>query len=113
MIKNVSKNRILAKESKLCRSILSKTKGLMFSAKPKPLVFTFSKEERWSLHMLFVFFPIDVLWLNKDKKVVDIRQKFRPFSLLAKPQKKARYIIELPAGAIKNSRTEIGDKILF
>jgi uncharacterized protein len=113
MIKNTSKKSILAKESVICKSIFSKAKGLMFSKriKDKGLVFIFSKEKRHSLHMLFVFFPIDVLWLNKKKKVVDMKENFKPFSLIAKPKQKASYIIELPTGTIKNTR--IKDKISF
>jgi uncharacterized membrane protein (UPF0127 family) len=87
----------------------------MFSKKikGKGLVFIFNREDKYSLHMLFVFFPIDVLWLNKEKKIVDIKENFRPFSLLAKPKDKAKYIIELPAGAIKGSNTKIMDSVSF
>jgi uncharacterized membrane protein (UPF0127 family) len=115
MIRNVSSNKILAKETKLCDSILSKAKGLMFSKriKDKGLVFVFKKDERWSLHMLFVFFPIDVLWLNKDCRIVDMKESFAPFSVLAVPKEKARFVIELPANTIKNSDTIIGDKVSF
>lgn len=115
MIKNISKNNILAKESKICKNIFSKTRGLMFSKeiKNKSLVFIFNKEAKWSLHMLFVFFPIDVLWLNKDYKVVDIKENFKPFSLVAAPKEKAKFVIELPKGTIKNTKTKIGDKISF
>ena len=115
MIKNISRNNMLAEESRICSSIFSKARGLMFSRriKDRGLVFVFNKEDRWSLHMFFVFFPIDVLWLNKDNRVVDLKENFRPFELLAKPKDKAKYIIELPAETIKNSNTRLGDKVLF
>ncbi|MBW2992195.1 DUF192 domain-containing protein [Candidatus Woesearchaeota archaeon] len=115
MIKNTSKNKTLAKESKIYKNMFSKAKGLMFSKKitNKSIIFPFNKEEKWSLHMLFVFFPIDVLWLNKNKEVVDIKQNFKPFSLIAKPKEKASYVIELPNNTIKNTNTEIGDKLSF
>jgi hypothetical protein len=115
MIKNLSKNKLLAKEAKFCKSSFSKARGLMFSKKikDKGLVFIFNKEGIWSLHMLFVFFPIDVLWLNKDYKIVDMKENFAPFSLLAVPKEKSRFVVELPAGTIKNSDTIIGDGISF
>lgn len=115
MIKNTSKNKMLTKETRFCNSKFSKIKGLMFSKKitDKGLVFIFDKEEKWSLHMLFVFFPIDVIWLNKEKEVIDLKENFRPFSLLAKPKEKANFVIELPAETIKNSNTKIRDKISF
>ena len=115
MIKNISRGKVLVRDVKFCNSILSKAKGLMFSKdiKDKGLIFTFKNEERWSLHMLFVFFLIDVLWLDEDKRVVDLKEHFRPFELLAKPAHKARYVIELPDKTITKTKTEVGDKILF
>ncbi len=83
----------------------------MFS-KPKTLIFDFGKEKIIPLHMLFVFFPIDVLFLDKNKKVAEIKENFKPFSFY-NPKNKARYIIELPFNTIKNSGTKSGDKISF
>ena len=62
--------------------------------------------------MLMVFYPIDVLFLDKNKKVVEVKENFKPFSFYA-PKNKALYIIELPQDSIKHSRTKIGDKIEF
>lgn len=98
---------------RLCSSPWSKAKGLMFKSKVEmPLVFPFSKEQKPPLHMLFVFCPIDVLFLNKHKKVVDIKKNFRPFTFYT-PKKPCSFIIELPANTIKASKTGIGDKISF
>ena len=111
MIKNSTRNRILAKNAKICRNILSKLSGLMFSKK-RALIFVFGKEKIIPLHMIFVFFPIDVLFLDKNKKVAEIKENFKPFSLYT-PKNKAMYILELPLNIIKNSGTKVGDKIGF
>ena len=85
----------------------------MFSKKTnKALVFDFYKEKIISLHMLFVFYPIDVLFLSKDKKVVEIKQNLKPFRLYT-PKNKARYVVELLLGTIKKSKTKLEDKISF
>lgn len=107
MIKNKTKNILLSKHHFDCKSIASKARGLMFS-KPKTLVFYFSKPEKVSLHMWFVFFKIDVLFLDESFKIVDIKKKFKPFSFYTTP-KKVSYVIEFPLGKIKNS--EVGDMI--
>jgi len=60
--------------------------------------------------MLFVFYPIDVLFLDKNKIVVEIKENFMPFAFYT-PKNKAQYVTELPKGTIKKSKTEIGDKI--
>ena len=62
--------------------------------------------------MLFVFYPIDVLFLNKNKIVVEMKENFMPFSLYT-PNKKALYIIELPKNTIQKTKTEVGNKINF
>ena len=112
MIKNKTKNFVIIKKAKMCKSMFCKALGLMFRSK-KPdygLVFIFNKELRADLHMLFVFFPIDVLFLDKDKKVVDIKKDFKPFSYYA-PKAKAMFVIEMPVGVLKNTR--VGDRIVF
>ena len=77
----------------IVNSVLGKARGLMFSRK-KDLMFVFDKEKKISLHMFFVFFPIDVLFLDTDKKIVEIKKNFKPFSYY-RPKNKARYVIEL------------------
>ena len=110
MIKNKTAKKVIAKNEKICSSIISKTIGLMFSPRKKSLVFVFNKEQKVPLHMFFVFFPIDVLFLDSNKKVVELKRNFKPFRLY-NPTKKARYVIELPSGLDKI--TKIGDKLSF
>lgn len=109
MLENTTKNRILTKNFKLCEDLLSKAKGLMFS-KPKTLIFTFDKEKRILLHMFFVFFPIDVVFLDKNRRVVEIKTNFKPF-IIYKSKRKAKYVIEFPLGMINNKNIKIGDKV--
>lgn len=108
MIVNATKSLILSRKHKSCKSFCSKALGLMFSS-PKCLVFEFEKERKIGLHMLFVFFPIDVLWLNSKKVVVE-KATLHPFTFYT-PKKKAKYVVELPKGKAKGTR--IGDKIVI
>ncbi len=84
----------------------------MFSKPDKGLVFMFKKEKIVNLHMFFILHPIDVLWLDKNKKVVKIKENFKPFRIVFS-DKPAKYIIELPAGIITKTKTDIGDTISF
>ena len=112
-IKNSTKNSLIANNSILCSNSLSKLVGLMFSKnKKKCLIFKFNQEKIIALHMIFVFYPIDVLFLDKDKIVIDKKENFKPFTFY-KSRKKAKYAVELPPGIIKKSNTDIGDKIGF
>ena len=112
MIKNITKNKILAKKTILCKNNISKAIGLMFSRKKKTLIFIFKKEKIIPLHMFFVFYPIDVIFLNKNKKVVEIKQNLRPFAFYI-PKNKAKYVIELPHKTIRKTKTKLGDTISF
>lgn len=53
-----------------------------------------------SIHMLFMRMPIDVVWLDEKKCIVDLRPDVQPWTLNASPNVPARYIVELPAGTI-------------
>ena len=114
MIQNVRNGKIIAVKKRECRSIFSRAKGLMYSKRIKDegLVFFFDKEKITSLHMFFVFFPIDVLFLDKNKKVIDVKENFKPFTFYAN-KKPAMYVIELPQDAIKKTNTKLGDRISF
>ena len=112
-IKNLTKNKIIATNFKLCDDNFSKFVGLMFSRKQnKALIFKFNKEKIIHLHMLFVFYPIDVLFLDKNKIVVDKKENFNPFTFY-KSKKKAMHAIELSNGTIKRTKTGTGDRIRF
>jgi len=93
-----------------CESLFSRLKGLMFSKKLKDsaLLFVFQKETKISLHMFFVFYPIDVAFLNENMKVVDLKQKFKPFTIYIS-KKPAKYVLEMPLGSIK----KIDNKVDF
>ncbi len=109
---NNSTKKTIANEAKLCKSLFSKARGLMFS-KPYPLIMEFNKESIILLHMLFVFWPIDILFLNKNKKVVGLVKNAKPFQLQIKSKKPAMYVVELPAGTVKKTKTKINHNISF
>lgn len=112
-IRNMTKNVVIGSNFTLCNGVFSKFRGLMFTKNiEQALIFKFDKEKIISLHMLFVFYPIDVLFLDKNKIVVDIINCFKPFTLY-NSKKKAMYAIEMPCGVINRSVTDIGDKIAF
>ena len=72
--------------------------GLMFRRlkKGNSIVLTCLNEGIFSsaIHMLFVFYPLDIVWLDENKIVVD-KKTVKPFTLFAYPKKPARYIVEM------------------
>ena len=112
LIKNSTKKTIISKNAKIRKNIFPISLGLMFSREKKSLIFVFKKEKIVPLHMFFVFYSIDVLFLNKNNIVVEIKENFKPFSFY-NPKNKAKYIIEMPKNIVKETKTELGDKIEF
>ena len=101
-------------EVRIASSSWDKLKGLMFESKERfnyALVFLLQRESKAmaTIHMLFVFSPIDVVYLNKEQKVVDVVRNLQPFTPSYTPKKPAKFFIELPAG--KSKSISIGDKL--
>jgi uncharacterized membrane protein (UPF0127 family) len=65
-----------------------------------------------SLHTFFMGFPIDIVFTDRDGKVLKSAPAVRPFKLVAAPFR-AHYAIELPVGAIEASDTKVGDRLEF
>ena len=65
-----------------------------------------------SLHTFFMQFPIDILYMDKRGKVLKAAPEVRPFKLVAAPFR-GHYALELPAGAIRDSATKVGDHLDF
>lgn len=93
-----------------CDSFFSKLRGLMFTRKSdRALVFRFAGENKAALHMFFVFYPIDVVYLNANKVIVEMKPNFKPFRVYF-PKNRARYVLELPAGYIREHALAVGKK---
>ncbi len=52
------------------------------------------------IHMLFMRMPIDVLFLDENKKIVDFIEQLQPWNPNYTPRKESLYIVELPAGTL-------------
>lgn len=116
--KIVRGTRVIADNVRVCETIASRIRGLMFRKKLRNndalvIINEHGSISNARLHMLFVFQKIDIIWLDKQLEIVDLRQDVMPFTPLLTPSKPAKYIIELLAGKIRESELEIGDKLKF
>jgi len=64
-----------------------------------------------SIHSCFMKFDFDVVFINNNLKIVHIIEKMCPFEISPVIQQ-AQMALELPAGTISRTGTEIGD-LLF
>ena len=61
------------------------------------------------VHTIGMLFPIDLIFLGKQKEVVHIEEHVRPFRI-SRVSLKATSVLELPPHTIYRSRTQVGDQ---
>lgn len=93
-------------------TFLKQVIGLMFRKHFEgALVFDLGRERFEGIHMLFVRIPIDVIFLDSGRKIVDVKINLRPWFGAALPRSRFRYAIELPAGTVEKVRLRTGEKL--
>ncbi len=113
----MTRNIDIVKDVKVCKGP-SALRGLMLKRPLENdqgvlLVVPRSGTYESSIHTFFVFFNIDVIWLDKNFLVVDIAKKIRPFTPLKKSKVPAKYVLELFAGTISEKGVKPGDQLEF
>jgi uncharacterized protein len=115
MITNETKAQVLAKDVILCENLWSSMRGLMLRKEltnQQGLLIDLKKDKSAAIHMFLVGFPIDVIWLNSEKLVVETRKDVKPNSIV-NPSKFSRYIVELPKGTLDKKPVSFGDRFSF
>lgn len=110
-IRNETRGAILADHAFQARSHWSRLVGLLGRASLEPgealLI-----DPCTSVHTAFMRFPIDVVYLNRDGRVVKTCPDLRPFRVSG-VLRGGRSVIELPTGVIEATGTVPGDQIAF
>lgn len=95
-------------------------KGLMFReelAAEEGMLFLFEEEGIYSFWMKNMKFPIDIIWLDKDKRIVHIEENVPPCPVepcpAYTPSRPACYVLELKAGSSQNYSLKIYDQLEF
>ena len=114
-IRLAENGRILLQRARWCDRFGSKLRGFTFRRHPAEddgLVLVEKSDSRvsTSIHMLFVFFDLGVIWVNDTGEVVD-KVLAKPWRLSYTPQAPARYVIELHPNLL--DEVKIGEKIEF
>lgn len=108
---NKTNNNIIADEAVIANTPLKRMKGLLGEkelAQGKALVL----DPCNSIHMLFMRFAIDVLFVDKNNRVVKAISSIKPFHF-SPIYLKSKLAIELPADTISSTLTKEGDTILI
>ncbi len=108
---NATKRTLLADDVKVARTFLERSIGLLNreNLKNKEALVLPSCQ---CIHMFFMKFSIDVIFMGKDDKIIGMADHVNPFEV-SPFFIKAVTAIELPAGTIETTRSEIGDVVEF
>lgn len=108
---NKTRETFLAFRVKVADSLLGRLVGLLGrrSLQPDSGVWIVPAN---AIHTIGMLFSFDLVLIDKDFKVVGLRELVRPFRVTW-PQRHAESVLELPAHTIFRSRTQIGDQLLI
>jgi len=104
---NVTKDAVLADEAIIADTFLKRLRGLLGSKEFKNGQAVVIKPCN-SIHTFFMRFPIDVLFVDKNHKIIAAVSHMPAFRI-SKIYFNAVYVVELPAGLIKTTSTSAGD----
>lgn len=93
--------------------------GLMFRERlpeGNGMLFVFEAHGRYGFWMKNMKFPIDIIWIDKAQRIVEIKSNVAPCkeeceSLI--PQEEAKYVLEVSAGFTVKYQLKIGDRVDF
>ena len=109
-MRNQTRDTVLARAAEVADTSAKRRTGLLKHERLEP------GEGLWivpceSVHTFFMKFPIDLVYLDRRRKVRKVRSAVRPWRLSACLL--AHSVIELPAGAVKQSGTQAGDELVI
>ena len=64
------------------------------------------------VHTFFMQFPIDVLFIDKERRVIKIIERLRP-GKISEYVKDAADVIELPSHTVLDCRLVVGDELVY
>jgi len=97
----------------------TRQKGLMFRKslpENEGMLFVFDEEDRYSFWMKNMFIPLGIIWISKDKRIVDIMADLKPCvdtcdNLI--PKEKVKYVLEVNSGFVNKYKLNLGDQVFL
>ncbi len=110
LVRNVTRGKILASAAGVANTSETRRTGLLKHTSLPP------GEGLWivpteAVHCFGMKFDIDVLFLDKGKKILKLRENMKPRRIAI--CWRAKSVLELPAGTISATGTLVGDQLEF
>ncbi|MDC7999474.1 DUF192 domain-containing protein [Aequorivita todarodis] len=91
--------------------------GLMYRhsmAENQAMLFVFNNSQRRSFYMKNTEIPLDIIYFDSEKKLVNIQKNAKPYDETSLPSDAAsQYVLEVNAGLSDAWKLEKGDRIQF
>lgn len=108
MVINNTKKVVISKNIVLAKSFWDKVFGMLLSRNSEGLIL----KTRYGIHTLFMKNKIDVVILDKNKKIVKLKKSLSPYNFFVW-NPKYNTAVELRIGLLNKSGTELGDRLDF
>jgi uncharacterized protein len=110
-VKNATRSSLLATEAGAADSFMQRFKGLM-GVPELPMGQGLHIVPCTSIHTFFMKIPIDALFLDENRVVVEVYHALKPWRM-SRFHPQAHSVLELPAGTALSSGTQAGDRLVF
>jgi hypothetical protein len=101
-------------------SLAHQAKGLMYREKLDEnagMLFIFSNESKRTFWMKNTLISLDLIYISKDKKIVEIKEGLEPCRENDCPtyasENKVQYVLEVNAGFVQKNNIQIGEEVAF
>lgn len=113
---NQSRGTVLCARLENAGGMSGQSRGLLGRSGLEPGTGMLFDNGRWTpfmwMHMFFMRFAIDIVFLGRDDTVIRINRRLAPWQV-SSIVFGARRALELPADAAQESSTQVGDQITF
>lgn len=77
------------------------------------MLFILGKPDFYGIWMKNMNFPIDVIWIDENLRIVDIERNIQPdtYPEIFRPEQKSTYILEVNAGFTEIYNIDVGEEI--
>jgi len=107
-------------QSEVMVSDEDRSMGLMFRPSlplDRGMIFVFETADFHGIWMKNCRFPIDILWLDEEKRIVHVAESVPPCQAdpcpVYNPMRRASYVIELNAGQARREKAVVGAAVGF
>ena len=93
---------------------LTRSRGLMYRSQPSPMIFIFSFPTTDGFWMKNVNFPLDIIWIDEDKKIIGT-DRMEPCTSepckIYSPPAPIKFALEVEAGFVGKNKIKAGASV--